>query len=166
MNFDPTVYLAIAEIAGVFVGFGALIGVAGFSGAKHLDYLGPVVTNGLLVIFAALLPVGLNFYSIPLEWLWRGCAAALLLTMWTAAAVGISNKKMYERTKHHARRSPSFAAILLVLEVLVQLPLLLCAVGLWSGLAEAFYMTSILVNLLQASFFMVKLVLDGLDDVS
>ncbi len=163
MNLDLNVYLALAEIAGVFVGFGALIGVAGMGSGRQLNDLPALVTIGLLVIFAALLPVGLSYYSINADWFWRVCAIALLITVWCSAIVMASNRRLRARTTTTVKKSPLFAVALTSFELCIQGPLILCAFAVWVDLAEAFYMTAILVNLLQASMFMVKLVFDALD---
>ena len=59
---DVDLFVAIAEIAGVFVGFGALISVTRGAEieASVLGRIRAVVTIGLLVVVAALVPVGLG----------------------------------------------------------------------------------------------------------
>jgi hypothetical protein len=162
MNLDPSVYLAIAEIAGVFVGFGALIGVAGISSGRDLNQLPALVTLGLLVILTALLPVGLSYYSIDPEWFWRICAIIFLVAIWCSTIFAMTNAGMKARTAETTRKSPLFSVGLTALELGIQGPLLLCAFAVWVDLAEAFYVTAILVNLMQASMFMVKLVFDAI----
>lgn len=166
MNLDLSVYLAIAEIAGVFVGFGALIGVAGMSSGRDLSQLPALVTLGLLVILTALIPVGLSYYSIDPGWFWRICAIAFLVAVWSSTIFAMTNTGVKARTAETTRKSPLFSIALTVLELCIQGPLLLCAFAVWVGLAEAFYVTALLVNLLQASMFMVKLVFDAIESES
>ncbi|MEJ2265933.1 MAG: hypothetical protein P8X95_21005, partial [Anaerolineales bacterium] len=59
-------FIAMAEIAGVFVGFGALISVTQHSEieAGQLGQIRAVVTIGLVVMVAALIPIGLDRYHL------------------------------------------------------------------------------------------------------
>ena len=56
---DTELFLSLAEIAGVFVGFGALISITRKGGAAELVHLRGVVVGALLVVAAALIPVAL-----------------------------------------------------------------------------------------------------------
>ena len=73
MEQDTALLTAMAEIAGVFVGFGALISVTRRMEieAAQLRLIRAVVTIGLVVVVAALMPVGLARYGIVQEYLWR-----------------------------------------------------------------------------------------------
>lgn len=59
MAIDPPLFIAIAEIAGVFVGFGALISITRRSEVDpaRLGAIRAVVIAGLTVVVAALIPV-------------------------------------------------------------------------------------------------------------
>ena len=61
---DSGLFIAIAEIAGVFVGFGALISLTRKDAIDfpQLGRLRGVVSVGLVVIVAALIPVGISRY--------------------------------------------------------------------------------------------------------
>ena len=63
---DVDLFAAIAQIAGVFVGFGALISVTRRNEieASQLSQIRAVVTIGLVVIVASLIPVGLGRYGV------------------------------------------------------------------------------------------------------
>ena len=72
MALDSGLFIAIAEIAGVFVGFGALISVTRKDEieAAQLARLRGLVTMGLGIIVAALIPVALNLYGVTDHTLW------------------------------------------------------------------------------------------------
>ena len=63
---DTELFLSLAEIAGVFVGFGALIAVrsGGASGPQEVAPMRLVVGFGMLTIIAALAPVTLGRYDL------------------------------------------------------------------------------------------------------
>ncbi len=63
---DVELLIPLAEIAGVFVGFGALIAVrsGGASGRLEVGYTRGMVTYGLLTILAALAPLTLGFFDL------------------------------------------------------------------------------------------------------
>ena len=65
-------FVTLAEIAGIFVGFGALIAVrgGGASDAREVAYIGSVVVSAVWVIAAALAPVTLGAYDIGERELW------------------------------------------------------------------------------------------------
>lgn len=66
MAVDLFLFVAIAEIAGVFVGFGALISVSRRNEieAAQLARIRGLVTVGLTLIVVALVPVALNLYGV------------------------------------------------------------------------------------------------------
>jgi len=69
---DTELFLSLAEIAGVFLGFGALIGVrsASTSDAFELTSIREVVVMGTQVIVVALVPVTLSHYGITGHEVW------------------------------------------------------------------------------------------------
>jgi hypothetical protein len=84
---DTELFLSLAEIAGVFVGFGALIAVrsGGVSDAHEVAYIRPVVTLAICVVVAALAPVIVSRYGVTGHELWLACslvALAVFLGLW------------------------------------------------------------------------------------
>jgi len=69
---NPELFIHLAEIAGVFVGFGALIAVrsGGASGRLEVGYTRGMVTYGLLTIVAGLAPVTLGFFDLAEHQVW------------------------------------------------------------------------------------------------
>jgi hypothetical protein len=86
---DTELLLSLAEIAGVFVGFAALIGVrsGGATGAHEVVFIRWTVTAGVWVVIAALAPVIISRYGVTGHELWLVCslpALALYLGLWIA----------------------------------------------------------------------------------
>jgi hypothetical protein len=77
---DTELLLSLAEIAGVFVGFGALIAVrsGGASGPLEVPYMRTVVSMGMLTVVAALAPVTLDRFGLS-EHMVRAVSSALVL---------------------------------------------------------------------------------------
>ena len=65
-------FVTLAEIAGVFVGFGAFIAVrgGGTRDAKEVAYIRTVLSWGVWVVIVALAPVTLGAYDIGERALW------------------------------------------------------------------------------------------------
>jgi hypothetical protein len=78
---DTELFLSLAEIAGVFVGFGALISVrsGGASDAHEVTYIRWVVSIAIWVVIAALAPVIFSRYDITGHGLWMACSLVALV---------------------------------------------------------------------------------------
>lgn len=158
-SFD--LFVAVAEIAGVFVGFGALISVTrreGFS-PSQVGRLRAVVTIGLLVITAALIPVLLVRYGISGHALWFASSACFLALNLAVMALSLRRSENKALLAAQTRADPLAAALFwLLLEIPVQVPLLLALVGRWPRLEPAFYTTALVFNLFEAAFVLAQLV--------
>jgi hypothetical protein len=158
---DLDLFVALAEIAGVFVGFGALISVTRH-GELDIDELGRiqiVVTIGLVVIVAALIPVTLDRYAINGESLWRSSSLMFLLLSWAAIIAPLKMREIRGLVVSQVREHPVMAAIFwLGLEVPIQAPLILAVFGAYPGLGPAFYTTALAINLIQAAFVLAQVV--------
>ena len=158
--------MALAEIAGVFVGFGALIGVTRRSeiGPTQLGQIQWVVTSGLLVIAAALLPVVLVRYGVTGHNLWSVCSLIVLLLIWFLLGFALRKVEAREQLIAEARANPMAAAFLwLLLELPIQVPLVLAVLGLYPDLEPAFYTTALVFNLFEAAFVLGRLVVFPVD---
>ncbi len=80
---DANLFLSLAEIAGVFVGFGALVAVRS-SAADTFDvaYIGIVVWQGVTVVIAALAPVVVSQFGLTGHVLWLPCSLLVLALFW------------------------------------------------------------------------------------
>ena len=154
-------FVAIAEIAGVFVGFGALISVTRRTKfeVSQIGRIRAVVTIGLMVIVAALIPVVLNSYGLSGHNLWF--ASSLLFLILNLAVIFLSLLRPENRVlmATQSRANPLMAVFFwLLLEIPVQAPLILVLVGLWQDLEPAFYTTALVFNLFEAAYVLAQLV--------
>lgn len=154
-------FIALAEIAGVFVGFGALISVTRRSEIQpvQLGYIRAVVTIGLVVIVAALIPVGLDRYQLTGRNLWFISSLAFLAISWAVNILSLRRPENRQLTLAQARSSPTRAIFFwLLLELPIQIPLFLAVFGVRPDLDPAFYLTALVFNLFEAAFVLAQLV--------
>jgi len=155
MADDVDALLGIAEIAGVFVGFAALVTVvARGSGDQFRDErvftLAHIVILSVMIIAAALLPVVLVRYGLPKPTVWRVSSGflyavnllqILILNRWTVGyATAFSRKQALSLT-------------ILSLSPFFHIPLLLCIFGVLQDLAPAFFLTAIVATMFQVTLF-------------
>lgn len=155
MTDDLALFVAIAEIAGVFVGFAALISVTGRDevAPAQLAQVRAVVTIGLVVIVASLVPVGLERYGLTTAALWRVSSAVFLVLVWVVIVLSLRLPENRALTLAQARATPGLSALFWgVLEAAIQVPLLLAVLGAFADQARAFYTTALVVHLFQAAF--------------
>lgn len=83
---DVDLFLSLAEIAGVFVGFGALIAVrsGGASDLFEVVWMRGVVSIGLMAVLAALAPVVISRYGLTEHEVW-----ALSSVLFLVGAIGV-----------------------------------------------------------------------------
>ena len=89
MTPDASLYLAVAQIAGIFVGFGGIIGSLGdfrlrTDAAKLLQ---SVVSLSLGAMTAALIPATLIQFHLDPQTLWQLSAASFLLLLWVGGRI-------------------------------------------------------------------------------
>lgn len=161
MTQDFSLLITIAQIAGVFVGFGALISVTGKTGidASQLGQIRAVVTIGLVVIVAALIPVGLGRYGITDHALWASCSLVFIILSWMVTIYSLKRPENRELTFARAKANPIMAVFFwILLEVPMQLPLILTVLGVFPHLESAFYITALVLNVFQAAFVLAQFV--------
>jgi hypothetical protein len=160
MTGDLDLFLSIAEIAGVFVGFGALISFSRDQTVEARGALRGVVTIGLVVLVAALLPVGLARYGVTERALWGWSSAGFLLLIWIALVGSFRDPEHRMQVRTDAKANPALATFFWgFLEVPIQVPLVLAVLGVAPTLASAFYVTALVLNLFEAAFVLARLVL-------
>lgn len=157
---EVVLFVTLAEIAGVFVGFAALIAVTRRSeiDAAQLGQIQAVVTVGLLVVVAALVPVGLDVYEMSGHGLWVASALVYFALNWIVILVALRKPQNRQLVGAQARTTPVVAALFWLLEVAVQLPLLLVIFGINRDLDLALYMTALVFHLFEAAFILAQLV--------
>ncbi len=143
---DVDLFLSLAEIAGVFVGFGALISVRSgvASDAHEVTYIRSVVSIAIWVVIAALAPVIVSRYDLAGHGLWLACsllALVLLLGQW------IVNERTTESRELGAAYSRAqtveVAASYLGLMIPTIGALILVVLGLFPDQEPALYLTAV-----------------------
>lgn len=86
---DVDLFVHMAEIAGVFVGFGALIAIRSGDTSDIYDVtgIGMVVWFGILVLAGALVPLALSRFELPTHALWALSSAMMLTIFWAGDEV-------------------------------------------------------------------------------
>ena len=151
----------LAEIAGIFVAFGALISVrsADDGDPQTLVYLRAVTWMGLWVVVAALVPGALSSYGVEGHGLWLPCSLIALVTfhvMWFADRR--SPKMGAVRAKTPRRLLIRYIALVMPLTALLNGALLLLLVELWPDREAALYLTAVTAGMLMAGFTLLILV--------
>ncbi len=163
---DADLFLELAGIAGVFVGFGALIAVrsGGPSDALEVGYTRGMVLFGVLTVVAALAPVTLARYDLTGHQVWA-LSSALVLLGW--AVFGVVNIRTAEYRANvaagHEATRPRWAVVVdLVTVGLYMLVALLAPIVIILGVAPdleaALYFTVVVQILLGAAWLLLSLV--------
>jgi hypothetical protein len=165
---DTDLLVQLAGIAGVFVGFGALISVrsGGPTEADEVSSMRWVVSLGIWVIIAALAPVIVSRYDSAGHDLWLVCS--LLALVLFAIMVAVNGRAPETRAGRAAalsgtRRAMAMMAVQAV--PLVWLPmasivlaLALVALDLFPDQEPALYLTAVAVGLFGAALTLLGLV--------
>jgi hypothetical protein len=157
---DTELFLSLAGIAGVFVGFGALIAVrsGGASEAREVAYLRTVMWMGLMVIVAALAPVTLSRYGLAGHELWL---VGSLLIVAQMIAMWVVNLMTTEMRESDAMMSRKVRVVDATASALVGIPILLAVVAILLGLLPeqeaALYLTVMVLILLGAGYTLLEL---------
>jgi len=158
---DMELLLVIAEITGIFVGFGALISLSRPKDADDWQVLQirGVVSIGLMVFVVALIPVLLSRYGVEEHTLWFVSGLIFLVLNWGSLFQGFRSSESRSLATTDARAHPLRTLFFwLLLEVLMQAPLYLILLGLFPDLEPAFYITSLLFNLFEGVYVLAQVV--------
>jgi hypothetical protein len=143
---DADLFLSLAEIAGVFVGFGALISVrsGGPSEADEVSGIRWVVSLGIWVVVAALAPVIISRYDIAGHELWLVCGLLALVLWFGVWAVNRRTPEMGEADKAYTRAqlAGQVAAFSLLAGPMLA-ALILVVLGLFPDQEPALYLTAV-----------------------
>ncbi|HLO35290.1 MAG TPA: hypothetical protein VK194_04380 [Candidatus Deferrimicrobium sp.] len=162
---DTDLFLALAEIAGVFVGFGALIAVrsGGASEAQEVAPVRAVVMTGMMTIIAALAPVTLGRYDLTDHQTWA-LSSVLVLVSYTGLGFIHIRAPEYKAAAADVMATRSWKQNLLedVAFMLMfggsALALIAIVLGAAPGLEAALYFTVVVLILLQAAWTLLWLV--------
>jgi hypothetical protein len=140
----------LAEIAGVFVGFGALISVRNEAiRDEEVMMIRLIVISGILVIVAGLLPVVLNGFGVADHGLWATSAGVFLILWWGSS---ILNRWDVERTRVLAaitsRARMRMEAPSVPLWLCMNAALVLILTGRLAEWEPALYLAAVALNLL------------------
>ena len=153
--------LGIAEIAGVFVGFAALVtviarGRESESRDEDVFVLASIVIFSVMVITAALLPVVLDHYGLAQSAIWR-ISGGFLYVVNLLMMLFLNRSTLGFAAVHSRRRVLSLTVW--SLSPFFHIPLLLCIFGAMQHLALAFFLTAIVAVLFQVSLLFAYLVI-------
>ena len=163
---DVGLFIGIAHIAGIFVAFGALISVTRKNEVEisQIGRIRSIVTIGLMVIVAALIPIGFNRYGVTGHNLWFFCSLIYLCLNWAVGILSLRNPENRKLMIAQMRSRPVKTMIFwLLFEIPLQVPLILALIGLYPDLEPAFYTTALFFNLFEAAFVLTQLVYSQID---
>ncbi len=155
------IFIGIAHIAGVFVGFAALISIIRRDEIEvfKLSRIRGVVTIGLLVIIGAIIPIGLELYGFIGHLLWFICSLIFFFLNLIVSLLSLLNPENREQAITEIRDSKLKSVFFwLLFEFPLQAFLILIILGLFPDLEHAFYTTALFFNLLEAVFTLVQIV--------
>ena len=148
---------SLAEIAGIFIGFGALIVL---SSAKDEDraemsMVRQVVVSGLVTLVGALIPIGVAQLGISGGLLWRVSGGCFLAVIWFAILHPTSRPLLIAQFRNDPRAAAFFW---FVLEPPIQVPLLLAVLGAFPSRAAGLYTVAVVINLIQGAQLLAQVV--------
>ena len=158
---DADLLLSLAGIAGVFVGFGALISVRSGdrSEAHEVTWIRWVVSLGVWVVIAAIAPVIVSRYGVTGHELWLVCSLlglVLYLGLW------IAGERTPEARELGAAWSRAQAVRVVALNLAFGVPviaaLVLIVLGLFPDQEPALYLTAVGLILSLGAFTLLLLV--------
>ena len=151
---ETDLFVHFAEIAGVFVGFGALISLRSARPTDPHDvvYVQAVLGLGVWVVIAAIVPIAVSRYGVHDDALWLPCAL-VALAFWAIFVIAFS-RTAASRT---INRSPErldrlFPVVGLPLHVVIAGSLVLIIFGVWPGIDEALYVTALAAGVIFAGY--------------
>jgi hypothetical protein len=155
------IFIGIAHIAGIFIGFAALISIIRRDEIEHfkLSRIRAVVQIGLLVVIGALIPIGFDLYGASGHILWFICSFIFLALNWLMGLLSILNPENREAMIAQMRNSPLKSILFwLLFEFPLQASLILIIIGLFPDIEHALYTTALFFNLFEAVYTLVQLV--------
>jgi hypothetical protein len=158
---DTELFLSLAEIAGVFVGFAALISVRGGgpSEAHEVTYIRWVVTLGVWVVIAAIAPIIVSRYGVTGHELWLVCSLpglGLFLGLWIGSERTTEAREL--GAAYSRAQTVGVVAFTLAFAVLVIAALVLIVLDLFPDQEPALYLTAVALVLSLGAFTLLLLV--------
>ena len=152
--------LNIAEISAAFAGFAALVSVLRQRGTRadalhDILRLRIVISTSMVVVVAALIPVGLTTFHLPERVIWGVSAGILLLLNY---GVIFSFLKSYKPVEGRFPPDNFAVGVVWMLELLDQAALVLVIINVWPTLNYPLYLAALIFNICQAAFVFVRFV--------
>ncbi len=163
---ETELFVHFAEIAGVFVGFGALISLRSTRPTDVHDvvYLEAVLGLGVWVMITALVPIALNRYGVHDHalWLWSALGS---LVIWLILLIVFTRRP----ESRALNRNPEFVdrvfpIIGLPLHLVIAASLILIILGVWRRLDEALYVTALVAAVVFAGYALLASVMSQQHD--
>ncbi len=155
---DVDLFLSLAEIAGVFVGFGALIATrSGGMETREVSDLRWVMSSAIWVVVAALAPIFVSRYGVTGHALWLTCSLlALVLLAIMVVVNGWAPESREEAAVTFATTSPGEVLVVAGLTFWVPLACLvlvlaIVAVGSFPDREQPLYLTAVALGLLMSA---------------
>ena len=140
------IFIGIAHIAGIFVGFEALISA---THQKEVVRIRGLVTVGLTTIIASLLPIGLSSYGFSGHLLWFLCSLIYFCLDWTVLFLSLRKSETRELLRNERKTHPVMAILFwLLFEVPLQVPLILVIIGLFGLIIQHLLLTYIILRII------------------
>jgi hypothetical protein len=167
---NAELFIHLAEIAGVFVGFGALIAVrsGGASGTVEVGFTRGMVAMGVLVVVGGLAPVALGFFALAEHQVWALSSVLLLagfVVMFVAmartpeyranVAAGFEKARTPTRSRWIAVGENAASTVTMAVMVLIPIVILL---GVAPELEAGLYFVGVALVLLSAAWLLLDLV--------
>lgn len=163
---ETELFVHFAEIAGVFVGFGALISLrsAHVTDVHDVVYLQAVLALGVWVVVCALVPVVVSRYGVVGHAVWLP-SALLALAIWVAFLATFARRP----ETRALNRSPElldrfFPVVGLPLHLVIAGSLALVVLGRWPDREPALYVTALAAGVTFASYTLLVYVMSQRHD--
>lgn len=152
----------LAEIAGIFVGFGALISVrnGAVREAHTVLYLLSVVGLGLWVICTSLFALAVGLFGLEDHARWLASSLVALVLYGTSVILMMRSRLMRAENQWGATRRRFhgvFIAVGAPLHLTVGASLILIIVGVWPAVEPALYVTALIAGQIFAGFTLLML---------
>ena len=159
---DRELFLSLAEIAGVFVGFGALIAVrsGGAMQTGEINDIRWVVTTAIWVVIAALAPIVVSSYGPTGHELWLGCSLLALVALVIMTIVFSLTPENRTELAQNLAETPRAVIVAVMVPtfwlpfVLTILALVVVMLGLLPDLDQALYLTAVALGLLMSALML------------
>ena len=162
---DTELFLSLAEIAGVFVGFGALIAVrsGGPDEAWGIASIGMVVMGAAQVIVLALAPVAISRFAIPDHVVWVSSSVLFLVVFWVLGEVleRLFPERMAMRTAWPMKARWRVEVVGLVVVLPMHLALIAILLGVAPDADAALYFGALVLLLLMDVAMLLYVVVSG-----